>query len=193
MNEAASIAEPSVVSRFLHHLLRMPTWHKYVLMGAIAFAAVGGTGRVKQFLAPAPPPAPALPSATGSAPQNGLVAEPPPGNAAATDANAVPWYLSPRFLSIGGSVLGGFVLGWLMRVFVKMTVLIGATIGVLIGGLSYFHVMNVDFTSVQQHYTSDMSWLGDQASRLKDIAIGYLPVHTGGLVGMFMGFRRPKL
>jgi uncharacterized membrane protein (Fun14 family) len=104
-----------------------------------------------------------------------------------------PWYLSPRFLSVGGSVLGGFVIGWLMRIFVKTTVLIGMLIAAVIGALSYFHVMNVDFTSVQQQYSGDVSWLADQASRLKDVAIAHLPVHAGGLFGMFLGFRRTRL
>jgi uncharacterized membrane protein (Fun14 family) len=199
MDDAASIAQPTVASRFLYHIMRMPSWHKYVLMVAMAFAAVGGMGRVRQLMGTGPIPAstpaqtPAPQNTSGSTSRNNFANAPTPGNAEATDANAVPWYLSPRFLSIGGSVLGGFVVGWLMRVFVKMTALIGLTLGALIAGLSYFHVMNVDFTSMQQHYNSDVSWLGDQASRLKDVAIGYLPVHTGGLFGMFMGFRRPKL
>jgi uncharacterized membrane protein (Fun14 family) len=62
-----------------------------------------------------------------------------------------------------------------------------------VGALSYFHIMNVDLTSVQQRYSGDVSWLGDQASRLKDVAIAYLPVHAGSLFGVFLGFRRGRV
>ena len=90
-------------------------------------------------------------------------------------------------------MLGGFVIGWALRVFVKTTLIVGAAITALLGALSYFHVMNVDLTMVQQNYHSDMSWLTNQAMRLKDVAMNHLPVHAGGFFGMFLGFRRPKV
>jgi uncharacterized membrane protein (Fun14 family) len=191
MHEAAPINKPSLADTFFHHLLHMPAWHKYVLLGAIALAAVGTVGHVKQFIKGGATAT--APGTSGSTPQSNFASADNSTDPAAPDANAPPWYLSPRFLSTGGSVLAGFIIGWALRVFVKTTLLTGLGITALIGGLSYFHVMNVDLTSVQQHYHTDMGWLTDQASRLKNIAIAHLPVHAGGIFGMFMGFRRPKV
>jgi uncharacterized membrane protein (Fun14 family) len=168
----------------------MPSWHRYVLLAAMALASIGIVGHVRRFMGTRTSPQ----SPTVTVPQNGFADSGPVTNSATTpEPNAQPWYLSPRFLSIGASVVGGFVIGWLMRIFVKTTILIGALFAATMGVLTHFHVMNVDFTSVQQQYSGDVSWLTDQASRLKDVAVAYLPVHAGGLFGMFLGFRRTRL
>jgi uncharacterized membrane protein (Fun14 family) len=193
MQPEAPINKPSLSRRFLQHILHMPAWHRWVLLGAIAFGVIGTIGRVRQFTAPTPAPQSVSKGGVMSTPHSGFADTDSAPDATATTTTPVPWYLSPRFLSIGGSVLSGFLIGWAMRVFVKTTLLVGLAISAVIGGLSYFHVMNVDLTSVQQKYNGDVSWLTDQASRLKDVAIAHIPVHAGGLFGMFMGFRRPRL
>ncbi len=106
--------------------------------------------------------------------------------------NLQPWYLSPRFLSFGASVLAGFLIGWAMRLFVKTTLVIGLSLAAVFGLLSHLRIINVDFTTVQQQTSGDLSWVSNQASRRKDVAIAHLPVHAGGLPGMSMGFRRRR-
>jgi uncharacterized membrane protein (Fun14 family) len=192
-------ASPSIISRFLHHLIHMPAWHRYVLIAAVALGGVGLAGQIRQWNSGGS--APAATAATPPAGASGAFATTPDASTANTapdanttpDANTPPWYLSPKFLGVGGSVVVGFIVGWLLRVFVKTTLMIGALLGLIIGGLSYFHVINVDFTRVQQQYSSDVSWMTDQLERLGQVAIAYLPVHAGGVFGMFMGFRRNKL
>jgi uncharacterized membrane protein (Fun14 family) len=197
MQEAVPMEKPSLASRFFHDLFRMPSWHRYVLLAAMAFGAIGIVGRVRQFTGAGTTPQSSVTATpqggTSGTPQSNFGATDNSTAAPAPDANAQPWYLSPRFLSIGSSVIGGFIIGWALRVFVKITLTVGVAITALLGALSYFHVMNVDLTMVQQNYHSDMSWLTDQTMRLKDVAMNHLPVHAGGFFGMFMGFRRPKV
>jgi uncharacterized membrane protein (Fun14 family) len=188
MHEIDTIQKPSVAGRFLRDLMRMPTWHRYVLLAAISVAVIGTIGRVRQFFGVSPSPSQALAS-----PRSNFTSDDTTADADSTEVSPQPWYLSPRFLTIGGSVLGGFLIGWAMRVFVKTTILIGLAITAVLGSLSYFHILNVDLTSVQQHYQGDVNWLGEQASRLKNVAISHIPSHAGGLLGIFMGFRRPRL
>ncbi len=186
----------------------MPTWHQYALVGALVLGSVGVVGKVRQLAGIGTPtthtttitqaaPADVSPhsSFTGdsTSPQSGTSGTGAFDTITTTQTTAEqPWYLSPGFLNLGASVIGGFIVGWLLRVFVKTTILVGSLMAMLFGALSYFHIMNVDFTSVQQHYNTEVAWLTDQAYRLKDMVIAHLPAHAGGLFGIFMGFRRPK-
>jgi uncharacterized membrane protein (Fun14 family) len=167
----------------------MPAWHRHVLLAAMGLAVIGTIGRVRQFVQSASSPG----SATTATPHGGFP-NGTPADSPEVPASAVqPWYLSPRFLSFGASVLAGFLIGWAIRLFVKTTVLVGLALAAVFGVLSHIHLMNVDFTSVQQQYSGALRWLSDQASRLKDVAIAHLPVHAGGLLGVLMGFQRRKL
>ena len=88
------------------------------------------------------------------------------------------------------SVLAGFVLGWLFRAFLKTMAFFLMLAIAALAALSYFGVLNVDFTSAREHYASALHWLGDQSSRLKDLIISHLPSSGGGALGAFLGFRR---
>ena len=56
MQQDVTIAKPSLSARFLQHVLHMPAWHRWVLLGAIAFGVIGTIGRVRQFTAASPVP-----------------------------------------------------------------------------------------------------------------------------------------
>jgi uncharacterized membrane protein (Fun14 family) len=98
--------------------------------------------------------------------------------------------LSPNATRIGGSVVAGFVLGWIFRAFVKTMAFFALLAGAALMALSYFGVINVDLSSAREHYASVMHWLSDQGMRLKDVVIAHLPSSSGGAVGAYLGFRR---
>jgi len=132
MEPIAAAEPPSLFGSFFRHLLIMPVWHRHVLLLAMIVAGVGFVGHVRQqFFGSAPTP---------SASQNGVAQT---TNSQSPDANPQPWYLSPRMLGIGGSVLGGFIIGWIARMFLKMVAMIAVVIGAILFGLSYLHVMNM--------------------------------------------------
>ncbi len=181
---------PSIFGMFFNHVVCMPTWHRGVLLLATFLAGVGVAGHVRQYNANATGNPPSSP--TVNAPHSGFASDNTPA-ATSTDTGATsqqPWYLSPKALNIGGSVLGGFLIGWLARAFLKTVAGIAFLGGGALFALSYFHVINVDLSSANQQYTSAMHWLTDQMSRLKDVAIGYLPIHAAGAFGTFLGFQR---
>jgi uncharacterized membrane protein (Fun14 family) len=62
--------------------------------------------------------------------------------------------------------------------------------GGLLLGLSYFHVVNVDFSKAQTEYSSAVTWLSDQASKLRDVAMSYLPASSSSLAGLVVGFKK---
>lgn len=94
---------------------------------------------------------------------------------------------------IGGSILLGFVLGWLFRAFIRITAAITAVGISALALLSYFHIMNVDLTAAENKTTQTSAWLTDQAGRLRDAAFAHVHSTLGGAVGMFMGIRRRKI
>ena len=51
-------------------------------------------------------------------------------------------------------------------------------------------VLNIDLSTAREKYGSALHWLGDQAARLKDMAVAHLPSSGGGTVGAWLGFRR---
>jgi len=96
-------------------------------------------------------------------------------------------------MRMGLSLLIGFLLGFALRVFVRITVtLLVLGIGLLML-LSYFHVVNVDFSAEKTKYENTIHWAEDQATRVKDSALSHLPSSGGGALGAFAGFRRRRV
>ena len=93
-------------------------------------------------------------------------------------------------MKLGVSVVVGFVVGWLFRMFVKTMALI-AMLGVgAFAALSYFGVMNVDMTQAQHAFNSATEWITTQGTKLFDVVKAHLPSTGGAGLGAFLGFRR---
>jgi len=170
-----------VLGQFVHDLWWRPGWHKAVL----ALAALGcGLGWAHLGYQAATVAAPATaPSVVNSSPiVNNSPAAPP-------QSPPVVGRLARR---IGGSILLGFVIGWLFRAFIRITAAITAVAIGALALLSYFHIMNVDLTAAENKTTQTSAWLTDQAGRLRDAAFAHVHSTLGGAVGMFMGIRRRK-
>ena len=186
------------------HFRRMPRWHLSVLMLAVAGMVVGtlGVARRAVLVSPAAQQHASKPgrSTDGASVHEGFVNdtdrdkhEGSTGRTTLTTAaptDNTPWYLSPRFLRIGGSTVGGFVIGWLMRTFVKTVSLVLAAIAALLGTASYFRWFNVDFSTAHQQFATGSAWLTSQVSLLKASALAHLPSHTGAALGAYIGFKR---
>ena len=92
--------------------------------------------------------------------------------------------------ALGFGFVGGFIVGFIFRAFIKLMMLITLVVVGGLAALSYFNILNVDFTAARQAYETNTAWLTDQAGRLKDLLVGYLPSSTGGAAGVFFGLRR---
>ncbi len=186
---------------FLAHLATMPRWHKLVLLLGVGLAIAGGIGWMTSRAA--------SDSGRRVTTVTSNSASAPAGSSKFIDGGASPsdstittttttreepptliGRLSPNATRIGGSVVAGFVFGWIFRAFLKTVTFFVLLAGAALLALSYFGVINVDLSSAREHYASALHWLSDQGERLKDAVIAHLPSSGGGTLGAFLGFRR---
>ncbi len=178
-----------LLALFFGHLLSLPRWQK-TLLALAAFA--GGAGLVVRATSPQPavttsPSSSAAP--LRSAPHSGAFdtnsntpVEPDIAPPPSAPAKSAPWYGR-----VGISIVLGFILGWITRLFVKLTALIAALFATALGALSYFHIANVDLTAAAStEYKTASAWVTDQADRLKKVALAHIPSTSGGFVGIYL-------
>ena len=114
--------------------------------------------------------------------------------AAADDAEttALPWTgrLGGWLARLGLSFAAGIVLGVFFRTFLKTMAAITAIVLTALVALSYFQVLNIDFTFMRQNYETFAGWLNSQAWQLKAAVGGVLPSTVATATGFFFGFRR---
>jgi len=94
---------------------------------------------------------------------------------------------------VGFSLFLGLMVGLIFRTFLRIATLLCALTIAAAAALSYFHIVNVDMTAVQQGTTQATSWLTDQTFRLAHLLFGALPatMSTGSAgAGFFIGFKR---
>ena len=172
----------------------MPKWHKRVLSLGLLCAALGAAGWVAGKVgqrsveqAAASADGPSAPAGSSS-----LLTRSNAPQTAATPAEEDGFVVrvSPKMMRIGASLIVGFIVGFLFRMFVKTMLLVTLVLGGTFFALTYFNVVNVDLTSAQQTYDGAREWLTDQATRLKDVILAHLPSSASGGVGAFIGFRR---
>ncbi len=158
----------------MRDLIQMPRWHKGVLGTALAIVLLGWAHRGYHALADSNLP----PTSAAGIQQPAPTTQPAPSLLASWARRA------------GASVLLGFLVGWLFRTFVKIMASITTLV---LGGLvllSYFNVMNIDFSAAENKYKDTSSWVTDQAGRLRDSATGHIHSTLGGALGLFIGWRK---
>jgi uncharacterized membrane protein (Fun14 family) len=189
------------MAKFAGDLVGIAPWKKKLLALFLLVAAVGAVMRVPAWINP-PEPDPAeqrvLAREGSAAPSEsrGFVGSEQRTGESSTTADSAPGQL-PWTARLGGwmaklglSFAGGLVLGVFFRSFLKTMAAITAVVVVGLVSLSYFEVLNIDFTTMRQNYDSFSSWISDQGYRFKDMIVAFLPSATSAAVGFFVGFIR---
>ncbi len=159
-----------------------PPWKAKSVWAALALTLLGGGLWVKDA-AQQPPP--------GAAPPPGVsqFSETAPAEPGASRKSGLK-PTSPAVFRLGASYLAGFFLGWGLRRFLKMTVLVAGGVIALIALLKYLGWFEVDWPSIEQHVRTSLTWLQGEAKGFKEFLTGYLPSATAAAVGAFLGFWR---
>ena len=177
----AAIDTPDFLSLISTHVFNMHKWQRGLVLVAVLLFGSGSVGKMSSYLGQKNQPVVAPADANKPIPN-------PPAPEPTLAQKVSPWAMR-----MGLSLLVGFLIGFALRVFVRITVtLLLLGIGLLML-LSYFHVVNVDLSAEKTKYESTVNWAQDQAYRLKDSALSHLPSSGGGALGAFAGFRRRRI
>jgi len=200
-----SVRVNSVPVRFFAHVAAMPVWQKVVLVIAVLLACLGGSAWAMSHMNGG---SKSTTTTTTTTTANSTTTLPPGASKFINDGSApsVGSYtsttvqenkpqglieeFSPATTRIGVSVVAGFVFGWLFRAFLKTMTFFALIVAAILAGLSYFGVLNIDFSAAREHYASAFHWLTDQGDRLKAVLLSHLPSSGSGALGAYMGFRR---
>jgi uncharacterized membrane protein (Fun14 family) len=114
------------------------------------------------------------------------------GIAVSTDGTAKPatWDFSrplPGYAQVSGSYIGGFVLGWLFRRFIRMALALAAGLVLLLGIGKY---AGWDAPKTEVRIKEGTAWVEREAVAMKDYLSGLLPSASAAGVGGFLGLRR---
>ena len=88
---------------------------------------------------------------------------------------------------LGISFAAGILIGVFFRIYLKTMAVLAAVATAGIVALSYFEVINLDFTLMKDNYESASGWIGEQAERVKDFAMDLAPSLVAVTVGFFVG------
>ena len=91
---------------------------------------------------------------------------------------------------LGGSYLGGYLIGWLFQRGVKVMLFV---CGLLISGLAMLKLLGwsaLNGSPVEQNLSHSLAWFQAEAEGWRRYLTGYLPSATTAAVGVFLGARR---
>ncbi|HSV12644.1 MAG TPA: FUN14 domain-containing protein [Tepidisphaeraceae bacterium] len=208
-----NVPPPQAQGSGVGHVIRtLPSWKRKLIGISLVMGAVGAGGQLASSSLQSHPTPPVNSSGTPAANATPTDAPPAPNGARGFvsstpapkgDAPATPpaivgqdtsptmtQRVSPWMTRVGLSFFVGIVVGLVSRMFLKIAAGITVLIGGVILALSYFHVLNVDMSSVKTEYASASAWLGDQAVRLKDMVLHALPSTSSAAAGFLSGFKR---
>ncbi|MDF2458053.1 MAG: rane protein of unknown function [Nitrospira sp.] len=99
-------------------------------------------------------------------------------------------YTSPTVAQLGGSYLGGYLIGWAFRRFLKMAAMMVAVGLAVIGAMKSTGWVDVDWNAVEAQVSQTVQWLYGEAQGVKNLLAGFLPSAGAAGAGSFFGFRK---
>ena len=99
-------------------------------------------------------------------------------------------FASPTVAQIGGSYLGGYLIGWAFRRFLKIAAMIVAITLASIGALKATGWIDLDWASIETQISQAIQWVHGEAEGLKNLLAGFLPSAGAAGAGSFFGFRK---
>jgi uncharacterized membrane protein (Fun14 family) len=93
----------------------------------------------------------------------------------------------PGYVRVCVSYIGGFLLGWAFRRFIKLAV---AGTALIIALLALGRFVGCDTTQTQEQVKRGGAWVQREAAQTRDYLKGRLPSAAAGATGIFFGFRR---
>lgn len=99
-------------------------------------------------------------------------------------------FSSPAVAQIGGSYLGGFLIGWAFRRALKMAAMTAAVILAGVAALKATGWVTLDWPWIESQVSQTVQWLHGEAEGVKNLLTGFLPSAGAAGAGSFFGFRK---
>ena len=176
-------------------------WQRALLVVSVVVMLAGGAWSLVESDSPqqtagAPDGSGATQSST-VAPDGFLPTQPSPtpgdasdATSSATEGDATFTRWSPTVFKLGFSFFVGFAVGYALRIFFRMTLLVIGIAMIAMFALQYAGLLTIDWAAMQGHYESVTGWLGGQFESMRSFMTGQLPSAALGATGLFVGFRR---
>jgi len=183
----------------------LPRWKK-VLLGVAGALLVGGLGLKAYELTRPDGPAPGSPenAAMQPAPASSLVdgwkwprepelpPKPEPDEGRNTASEDLPTAWSGALTKGGFSFLVAFCIGYALRAFFKISALVLGVVALAIFALSYFGVLQVDWTTLETYFDRAAKVVKEEGGGLTNFVTGSLPSAGMAGLGLFTGFKKNK-
>jgi len=98
--------------------------------------------------------------------------------------------ISSPATKLGVSLVLGFIVGFVFRMFVKTMTVLTILVVAGLGALSYYGILDIDTQQVEEKGRTFVDWITREGGRIKDLVLGHIPHSAGGVVGSWIGFRR---
>ncbi|MEA3411165.1 MAG: hypothetical protein U9R74_06460 [Pseudomonadota bacterium] len=96
---------------------------------------------------------------------------------------------APAIMTLAGSFLGGFLIGWGARRALRTTAIIGGVVLVLFFLLAK---IGVDGSAIEQWVHTSLDWLGENLDAAQKYLTALLPSAAAAGTGTFLGYRRKR-
>jgi uncharacterized membrane protein (Fun14 family) len=154
-----------------------PPWKAKSLWAAMAMALVGGGFYLNSYLSPISS------TQVDSSGSGGAVL-----TQSAPDQTSQAGL--PLTLRLGVSYMSGFLVGWVFRRFIRLSILLSTgALGLVALGRKLGWI-DLDWTLMEGHVHHATAWVQGGAGALKDFLEGLLPSAGSAGVGVLFGFRR---
>jgi uncharacterized membrane protein (Fun14 family) len=171
-------------------------WQRALAAVSIVIAVVGAGLWIYAAATEAPAGRAAMPAsppsglASGFAPSGGPATEADPSGEADTSGDRLVERFGPAVFKLGFGFFAGFALGYALRAFIKVTLIIAGVVIAALFALQYAGLIAIDWQRMSGGFDTASAWLADQTGDFVQFITGVFPSAAAGLSGAFVGFMR---
>lgn len=165
-----------------------PRW-KIVLIALAAMLLVAGAVLTLTGVEPEPERTPAGAAPTGAASSfiEGGTVDPPEGSQSESSA-APTWGLG--FLRMGFSFFVGLSVGYLLRAFLRICLVVLGAVFLLLTWFAYLEFVTVNWEVMEQTFQGLVDNIGEDFDQLRSMLTGQLPQAGLATLGLVTGFKK---
>jgi uncharacterized membrane protein (Fun14 family) len=97
---------------------------------------------------------------------------------------------SAPMMQLGFSFVAGFSMGYALAFFLKATALVAGVLLLMLFGLQYAGLADVNWLGIQGYYDTFIAWVQPHAGSFQEFITSNLPVSGMAALGIFTGFKK---